>query len=485
MQHHRLRTIAFLAVGIFSSRGLAQSAISDALTLRIDSVFSRYNASTPGCAVGVFQNGKIAMSKGYGLASVEFGAPITPRTPFIMGSVSKQFTAAAIALLVEQGRISLTDDIRKYVPELHDYGKRVTIDHLVHHTSGIRDWWALVDAAGMRPDDGYTVDDVLALAARQRHLNFDPGAEYNYSNTGYILLGIVVKRVTGKTLRQFAAEQIFTPLGMSSSHFHDDHNEPVRGRASAYSPLPGGAWTINVWNNDIVGQGGVMTTIEDLQKWDENFYTGTVGGKGFLARQLQRGKLNNDSTITYAFGLQVESYRGLPMVEHSGSTGRISHRHRALSVGAHERRHDVQRQQRRRRRLAHRVADIVLADKFTQPVPAAGDASGNPTGRRRDRADAGRGGRDGRAILLRRAERDVRAVAGWNEAGASPAARGADTLRAVDHQTLRGAGHHDPISATSWRRYAPLTLRWTTGGHADWSSVEPCGNSSMVCALAF
>jgi CubicO group peptidase (beta-lactamase class C family) len=264
---------------------------------------------------------EVAFAKGYGLASVEFAAPITPQTPFIMGSVTKQFTAAAIALLVEQGRISLNDDVRKYVPELHDYGKRVTIDHLVHHTSGIRDWWALVDAAGMRPDDGYTVDDVLALAARQRHLNFDPGAEYNYSNTGYILLGIVVKRVTGKTLRQFAAEQIFSPLGMSNSHFHDDHNEPVRGRASAYSPLPGGAWTINIWNNDIVGQGGVMTTMEDLQKWDENFYTGTVGGKGFLARQLQRGKLNNDSTIAYAFGVQVGSYRGLPMVEHSGSTG--------------------------------------------------------------------------------------------------------------------------------------------------------------------
>src|SRR5262249_3245846 len=152
---------------------------------------------------------------------------------------------------------------------LADHGKPITIDELVHHTSGVRDFWALVEAAGMRPDDGYTVDDILRLASRQKHLNFDPGAEYNYSNTGYVLLGIVVHRVSGKSLRQFAADEIFTPLGMSSSHFHDDHNEPVRGRAFAYSALANGSWRINVWNNDIVGQGGLMTTVEDLQKWDE------------------------------------------------------------------------------------------------------------------------------------------------------------------------------------------------------------------------
>jgi CubicO group peptidase (beta-lactamase class C family) len=158
---------------MFSSRVPAQSAISDAMTLRIDSVFSTLYRVHAGCAVGVFQNGKIAMSKGYGLASVEFGAPITPRTPFIMGSVSKQFTAAAIALLVEQGRISLTDDIRKYVPELHDYGKRVTIDHLVHHTSG----FATGGRSSMPRECGRRwlhVGRRARLAAKQRHLNFDP-----------------------------------------------------------------------------------------------------------------------------------------------------------------------------------------------------------------------------------------------------------------------------------------------------------------------
>ena len=351
---------------------LGQNTFPDSIAKRVDAVFAQYTTQTPGCAMGVFQNGKIALAKGYGLANIEYGIPLTPKTPMIMGSVSKQFTAAAIALLVEQGKISLDDDVHKYVPELADYGKKITIDQLVHHTSGVRDWWALVDAAGMRPDDGYTVADVVALASRQKGLNFDPGAEYNYSNTGYILLGVIVQRVTGKTLRQFAAEQIFAPLGMSVSHFHDDHNEPIKGRAFAYSPIASkpGTWTINVWNNDLVGQGGLMTTVEELQRWDENFYTGRVGGKSFLARQLQQGKLNDGHVIAYAFGLQVGTYRGLAMVEHSGSTGgyrtdiaRFPSVHTSVVTMCNVSTANAGG-------MALRVADVVLATQFTQPVPA-------------------------------------------------------------------------------------------------------------------
>src|SRR5215470_13055258 len=209
--HMRART-AFAFVCLFAAPLLAQGRLPDSVARRIDAVFSRFTPDGPGCEMGVFQNGHVAYAKGYGLANIEYGVPLTPTTPMIMGSVSKQFTAASIALLVEQGRISLSDDVHKYIPELADYGKPITIDQLVHHTSGVRDWWALVDAAGMRPDDGYTVGDVVALASRQKGLNFDPGAEYNYSNTGYILVGVIVQRASGKTLRQFAAEQIFAPL---------------------------------------------------------------------------------------------------------------------------------------------------------------------------------------------------------------------------------------------------------------------------------
>jgi CubicO group peptidase (beta-lactamase class C family) len=408
---------------------------------RIDSVFSRFTAETPGCVAGVYQNGRIVFAKGYGSSNIEYGVPITPQTPFIMGSVSKQFTAAAIALLVQDGRIRLDDDVRKYVPELPDYGKRITVDQLVHHTSGLRDFWSLVDASGMRPDDGYTVADVVKLASRQRHLNFDPGAEYNYSNTGYVLLGVIVQRASGKSLRDFAAERIFQPLGMTVSHFHDDHNQPVKGRAIAYSPASGGGgWKINVWNNDIVGQGGLMTTLEELQKWDENFYTGTVGGRALLARQLERGVLTDGKQIAYAFGLEIGEYRGLPMVEHSGSTGgyrtditRFPEQHTSVVTMCNVSNADAVG-------LAHRTADVVLGSRFTKPaaaanVRAAGQASMT-------------------AVTLTQAERaamtgrfyspELDATYELRDAGDALVvvrARAVDTLRAVDRQTFRGTGY--------------------------------------------
>jgi CubicO group peptidase (beta-lactamase class C family) len=318
----------------------------------------------------------------------------------------------------------------------------VTIDHLVHHTSGLRDFWTLVQTADMRNDDGYNAGDVLRLAARQKQLNFDPGAEYNYSNTGYVLLGIVVQRVSGKSLRQFAQDEFFTPLGMTSSHFHDDHTEIAKGRASAYSPAAGGTWKINVWNNDIVGQGGLMTTIGDLQKWDENFYTGTVGGKGFLARQLQQGVLNDGKVLPYAFGLEVLEYRGVPMVEHTGSTGgyrtiitRFPAQHTSVASMCNVSTANTTA-------LSHAVADVVLEKSFTKPVP---------TPQRSANTAAQQGGQ---AVALTEAELNAYAGRFYSEeldatyeisrAGSSLLLRRprtpADTLRATDHRTLRSSG---------------------------------------------
>jgi CubicO group peptidase (beta-lactamase class C family) len=446
------QSLAAAVAAVFTSPApiAAQTTLPGATVRRIDAVYAKYAApNAPGCAVGVFQNGKIVMEKGYGSANIEYGVPITPRTPFIMGSVSKQFTAAAIALLVDQGRIKLDDDVHKYVPELPDYGKRITIDNLVHHTSGIRDFWSLVEAAGMRSDDGYTVDDVVQIAARQRHLNFDPGAEYNYSNTGYVLLGVIVQRVTGESLRQFADQQIFKPLGMSISHYHDDHNQPVKGRAIAYSPLPHGGWRINVWNNDIVGQGGLMTNLEDLQKWDENFYTGVVGGKSFLARQLQQGVLNDGTKLAYAFGLEVGEYRGLPLVEHSGSTGgyrtdiaRFPVQHTSVATMCNVSTANTVA-------LAHAVADVVLADRFTQPKPAP------VTRAAAEQASSG--------VTLSDAELsplvgqyfspELNATYGLSSAHGALVlrrSRTVDTLRALDARTFRGGGvtlHFPPVPA--------------------------------------
>jgi CubicO group peptidase (beta-lactamase class C family) len=434
-----MRLTLSLALTLIAAPAAAQS-FPDSVATRVDAVFSRFTRNDgPGCALGVFRNGAIAYSKGYGSANMEYGVPITPNTPFISGSVAKQFTAAAIALLVEQGRLSLDDDVRKYIPELPDYGARITVDQLVHHTSGLRDFWALVQVAGMRYDDGYTVGDVIRLAARQKHLNFTPGTEYDYSNTGYIALGLIVQRVTGKSLREFAAEQIFGPLGMTSSHYHDDHTMPVAGRASAYSPAPEGGWRINVWNNDIVGQGGVMTTVTDLQKWDENFYTGKVGGRAFLQRQLQQGKLANGTVLSYAFGLTVGEYRGLPLVEHGGSSGgyrtiitRFPSAHTSVVALCNE-------SDANTTMLSHRVADIVLGAQFTKP------ASTPPV--RQDTA---------RAQPLREAARDLAVLAGRYysqelDATYDVVANGSaltvrrprgevDTLAVVDARTFRAGG---------------------------------------------
>lgn len=211
--------------------------------------------------------------------------------------------------------------------------------------------------------------------ARQHGLNFTPGERYLYSNTGYIVLGIVVQRVTGKSLREFAAERIFGPLIMADSHYQDDHTRPVRGRAYAYSPSAGGRYTINVWNNDLVGQGGVMTTVLDLAKWDENFYSGAVGGPAFLQRQLERGELNAGTRIAYAFGLDIGTYRGLDLVEHSGSTGgyravlsRFRKQHTSIAVLCNV-------SNAAPTTLAHRVADYLLRDSFTAPVPSTNAAN--------------------------------------------------------------------------------------------------------------
>ena len=309
------------AAGAGSAGAQAAHSLPDSAAAAIDKLYAPMaKPGSPGCSAGVYENGEVVFSRGYGYANLTDAVPITPATRFTVGSVSKQFTAASIALLVQAGRISLSDDVRKYIPELQTYPTPVTIATLVHHTSGVRDFWELVDLAGMRPDDGYTSEDMLNLARHQKGLNFTPGSDYRYSNTGYLLLAEVVRRITGQSLRHFADSAIFKPLGMTSTLFLDDHNEIVPGRASAYQPS-GGGYKIDVWNNDIVGQGGIVTTIGDLQKWDENFYTPRVGGPDFLkliqsTEPLTTGKPNN-----YAFGLVMDRYRGVNEVQHTGSTG--------------------------------------------------------------------------------------------------------------------------------------------------------------------
>jgi len=289
----------------------------------VDAIFSDVaKPGSPGCALAVARDGKIMYKKGYGLANIEESVAITPKTVFDIGSTSKQFTAASIVLLEKRGKLSLNEDIRKYVPEIPDYGHKITILQLLNHTSGIRDYLTLFDLAGINVDGVTTDEDALAIIANQKGLNFEPGSEWLYSNSGFFLLSVIVKRVSGKTLAEFAQENIFAPMEMHGTVYRDDHTSIVMNRALAYDRKEKDAgYKINVSYFEQTGDGAVHTTVEDLLKWDENFYSGKVGGKELATELQEPGKLNNGKTLDYAKGLFSANYRGLRFVDHGGSWG--------------------------------------------------------------------------------------------------------------------------------------------------------------------
>lgn len=297
----------------------------ESVTRRVDGVFADWNRpGSPGCALGVVQNGKLVYAKGYGSANLETGAPITPRTVFYMASVSKQFTAATLVLLAKQGRLSLDDDVRHWVPELPDYGQTITLRHLIHHTSGLRDYLTLMPLAGMDYDHPHTAEQILQLVARQRAPNFAPGARYLYSNSGYFLIPIFVHRASGSSFRDFAQAELFEPLGMTGTHFHDDYRHPVMERALSYREADdsedGSEFELAFLEKfQQVGSGGLLSNVEDMAKWIANYEEPRVGGPAFLDVMHTRGILANGDTLDYAFGLTLGDYKGVRTVRHSGS----------------------------------------------------------------------------------------------------------------------------------------------------------------------
>jgi CubicO group peptidase (beta-lactamase class C family) len=286
----------------------------------VDSIFAGIAGGgvRPGVAVSVVRDGRVLLSKGYGYADLEHRVPITGATVFDMASVSKQFTGLAIAMLVEQGRIRLADDVRRYIPELEIPGQTITIGHLVHHTSGLRDWPGTLGLAGWRMDDVISFDQILSMAFRQRTLNFQPGAEYTYSNTGYNMLAEVVKRVTGQSFRAWTDSTFFRPLGMSSTHFRDDHTEVFPNRAFGYARTPSGGWR-HIPNNLVaLGSSSLFSSADDMARWVTNFDRQTVGGREAIALMRTTTPLNDGSVNSYAFGLSVGPYRGQPTLNHRG-----------------------------------------------------------------------------------------------------------------------------------------------------------------------
>ncbi|MCE5250218.1 beta-lactamase family protein [bacterium] len=317
-----LKTLSVIACifSVVSSLPCSAAPLTGAsLEAKVDSIVARQNvtARTPGCAIAVVRDGEIIFKKGYGSANLDYDIPITPQTVFNIGSISKQFAASAIQILAGEGKLALDDDIRKYLPDFPEYGHTITIRHLLHHISGIRDYEALMVPANMPYDKNYSPEELYEFITRQRELNFVPGAEFSYSNSGFVLLGMIVKKVSGLSLGEFTAKRIFEPFGMKNSFFYEKMHVIVRNRATGYDK-DGSGYITGLYDNYTVGASNLCTTVEDLARWDRNFYGSAVGGPDFIANMLDQGVLNDGEVIDYACGLRVSEYKGLKTVSHNG-----------------------------------------------------------------------------------------------------------------------------------------------------------------------
>lgn len=311
----RLLLAAVLAAAPAALIGQTAAVVPD-----VDKVFAHFTKGTPGCAVGVSTNGTPALAKGYGMADLEHDVPINADTIFEGGSLSKQFTAAAVLLLARDGKLSIDDPVKKYIPELPEYGKPLLIRHVLNHTSGLRDWGSVTSIAGWpRTTRVHTHGHVLDIVRRQQSLNFPPGARWSYSNTGFNLAAIIVSRVSGVPFPDFTRDRIFKPLGMTNTSWRDDYTRIVKNRAIAYDELIGTFKTDMPFEN-VYGNAGLLTTVGDLLKWNENFTKPVVGDAAFVALQQRPGTFNDGRTHNYAFGLYVGKRRGLSEVYHGGST---------------------------------------------------------------------------------------------------------------------------------------------------------------------
>ena len=337
---------------------------------RVDKIFAQWDTTaSPGCALAVVKDGQIIYKRGYGMAKLEDGIVMTPDKIFDIGSVSKQFTATCIAMLARERKISLDDDIRKYFPSLPKYERPITVRHLIHHTSGLRDYNGLLVLAGFRSEsDCPNIDEALELVYRQKSLNYPTGEEYSYTNTGYFLLGQIVEKVSGKTLNQFAQERIFKPLGMTHTLYQDDHRQIIRNRATGYEQAEKG-YRLNMSNWDETGDGSVYTSVEDLYLWDQAFYNNKLG-QDLMDMLHTVGVLNNGNKLDYAFGLVIRDHKGLRNIGHGGAWAGF----RAAISRFPEQKFSViclaNLDSINPTELCSKVADIYLADLIKEPAKA-------------------------------------------------------------------------------------------------------------------
>lgn len=367
----------FLPVVIVTALAHAAAGVppvpEPSLDSKVDALFSEWNnPSSPGAAVAIVKDSRVIYRKGFGCAQLEYGVPITPSTVFHVASLSKQFTAMAVSMLEAAGKLSEDDDIRKYVPELPDFGRPITIRHLLNHTSGLRDQWELLILSGWRMDDVITQAHIMDRLERQKELNFAPGEQYLYSNSGFTLLAEIVSRVSGRPFTDWTRDNIFKPLGMTSTHFHLDHQEIVRNRAYSYEEEPGKGFVQSVLNYANVGATSLFTTVEDMAKWMHNFDDKRVGGAAVMQRMVTKGVLNDHTEISYARGIVVGEYKGLRSFEHGGGDAGF----RSYMLYFPDERFGVavfsNLASFNPGNLSHQIADIYLAPKLKQAPVAPG-----------------------------------------------------------------------------------------------------------------
>lgn len=337
---------------------------------KVDKIFETWDKSdSPGAALAIVKGKKVVYTQGYGSANLEYDIPMTAKTVFHVASVSKQFTALAVTMLADSGKLSLDDDIRLHLPEIPDFGKTITIRHLLHHISGLRDQWELLAMAGWRLDDVITKNHILKMVSRQKDLNFDPGEEYLYCNTGYTLLAEIVERITKKPFRDWTQENIFDPLDMTHTHFHEDHEQIVKNRSYSYSPQ-GEGFRKRVLSYANVGATSLFTTVEDMAKWVMNFESKVIANDAIMAVMHGQGRLNSGKEINYAFGLSIGEYKGLKTIGHGGSDAgfrsqvvRFPEEDFAVIVLSNLSAINTNR-------LAMQVADIYLSKKIKEKKPS-------------------------------------------------------------------------------------------------------------------
>lgn len=387
---------AALAATLAGSLGFRQAA-TESPGAAVDAVFARWNAATPGCAVGVSAGDRPGLARAYGMANLEHDVPNTADTIFEAGSVSKQFTAAAVLLLARDGRLSLDDPVRKHIPELPAYaaasgedspkalpagaadaGVPLTIRHMLTHTSGLRDWGVVAGIAGWpRGRRAHTHGHVLDIAARQQALNFTPGTNWSYSNTGYNLAAIIVARVSGQSFADFSRDRIFKPLGMTRTSWRDDYTRIVKHRAVAYALSPAG-YAEDMPFENVHGNGGLLTTVGDLLRWNENFPSKVIGDRNLILEAETPGRLSGGTSHGYGLGLYVRTFRGLREVSHSGATAG----YRAFLARYPDQRVSVavlcNAANANPTQYARAVAEAYIGPAFTAPPSADAGGDGQP-----------------------------------------------------------------------------------------------------------